>query len=179
MISAIALIWRGVTRWKFIVCDGIHSGYIEVTPADWDNIKDVNPEYIKETAGAFSEMSVGEKDAVDATILDSYKEDRRAAVKTRTQELLVFTYDSNNFSSSFLQRSVWNLIEARTTDYPDPILITKADDSEYSLTKANLAAFLSAFTSAYISVSDADRALIASINGAATKVALDAVVDSR
>jgi len=127
------------------------------------------------------EMTQAEKDVVDYGDLAARKVTKNAAIDANTMVLIAggFTYDSTTFSLSEYAQINWTVLKTLESLFTWPVDISTKADGEYSLTQANLDAFLDAGRLAVQGPMDSGRALKLSVNAAADQAALDAVVDTR
>jgi len=133
-------------------------------------------------------ISAAEKTALDSIIsvhdgcsLSVLQENRRQEVSANTQALVSagFVFDSQTFDLAHMARTTWIGMYSLRHLLTWPKNIGTMTGEEYSLSEANIEAFMGTALGAYDYILSGERTLKHSINIATTKAELDAVVDER
>lgn len=119
--------------------------------------------------------------AHDPSPLSVYKAAKNAAIDAKTQALIRqgFTFDGRSFSLSVNAQMNWSGLKTFEGLLSWPVAITTNDDSEYSLSQANLTAFTGTGLGTVSAHYGSGRALKLQVNAATSKTEVDAVVDNR
>lgn len=148
-----------------------------------------NRKYWKIVGDTVSLMTKEERDVVDddLTNLTALKQQRYQDIDNKTQTLISqgFIFDRETFSLSSNAQNTWMglqiaLVRGSLTSADFPLPISTKADYEYVLAdEATAISFFGAAVVAYKSHLDSGRALKKAIFEAGTKIAVDAVIDSR
>jgi hypothetical protein len=176
-------------RTTFQIVDSINTpdypvGTWVINP-DLSPVSGVAVKYWKLTGDVLSEMTQGEKDAVDAADLPSVKQSKMKTIDGRTDELISvgFTYASKQFSLSITAQAKMTGTH-QVKDDPAltyPINWNTIDDNDaYSIANAaDLDGFYLTGLGTIRAHLDSGTTLKDSVRAAATIAAVDAIVDSR
>jgi hypothetical protein len=147
------------TENDILINDNAPRQFASQLPASWDGSK------VVEYGGTLDELKIQKKQEIDA--------------KTETLIKLGFVYDSETFSMSENAQINWTNLKLLESALTWPVELTTVDDTAYSLSQANLDAFMSAALTHKQTQLDSGRALKVAVNNAVDKTALDAIQDNR
>ena len=152
---------------------------------DMSNVEGVPVKYWKIVGDNVLEMDSFEKDTVDASNLDSYKDERASAIDARTDELISqgFEYATKVFSlSQNAQAQLMGINQVRNDEYVTyPIRWSTLDNKDaISISSADeVRVFYLTALATYRSYLDSGNTLKDSIRAAINKSEVDAVIDER
>jgi hypothetical protein len=161
-----------------------------INPASLSSLEGTVPsKYWKVNAGGddLEEMTQGEKDAVDndPDNLTALKAQRYEEITERSEELATengFTYASKTFAMDRDAREKWiGLAVAHSLGILSfPQVVGTQDHDQYSISDAaDFVTFFGAGLAAYKAIKEPGSDLKKSIHDATTKVAVDAITDTR
>lgn len=133
--------------------------------------------YHQKTSGDGTDIS----HYTEVPVLDELKAQRNGEIDQKTAALIAqgFLFDSKVFSLSIYAQSNWTNLKNLEELLTWPVDVTTITDEEYSLSQANMPAFVGTAAATIQAHYDSGRALKLQINAASTKAEIDAIIDNR
>jgi hypothetical protein len=153
---------------------------------DMSGVEGVDKRYWKIVGNSVVEMSQEEKDAKDASILPSVKQQKMDQIDAKTAKLVSvgFDFDGHTFSLSLAAQQNWTglqvaISQGYLSEVAFPFEIATLDNGTYDLQWEDAPTFFQNVLSALSTRLAAGRALKKQVEEATTLAEVEAVVDNR